>query len=49
MLEADALQRVVQFDIDAEVVGIELHAITGTDALFFVDIQGQRCDAAGDG
>src|SRR5713101_2088370 len=44
MLEADALQRVMQLDIDAEVVGVELELVTGTDAAVFRDVHGERGD-----
>ncbi|MCY1300993.1 hypothetical protein D9M69_340240 [compost metagenome] len=46
MLEADALQRVVQFDIDAEVVRIQLERVAGPQAGFLVDVHRQRGDGA---
>jgi len=33
MLEADAVQRVVQLDVDAEVVAVELELVAGRDTL----------------
>src|SRR5208282_4407764 len=44
MLEADAVQRVVQLDVDAEIVGIELEPIAGEEPALFRDIQGQGGD-----
>ncbi len=49
MLEADALQSVVQLDIDAEVVGVELELVARPQAAVFVDVHGQRGHAAVDG
>ena len=46
MLEADALQGVVQFDIDAEVVGVQLQLVAGLDAAVLVDVEVQRGDCA---
>src|SRR6266404_3588817 len=46
VLESDALQRVVQFDVDTQIIGVELQAIAGTNAGFFIDIHGQRRDGA---
>ena len=46
MLEADALQRVVQLDVDAEVVGIELELVAGPDAAVLVDVHRERRDRA---
>jgi hypothetical protein len=44
VLEADAIDRVVQFDVDAEVVAVELQLVAGTDAGILVDVQAQRGD-----
>ncbi len=49
MLEADALDRVVQLDVDAEVVGVELQLVAGTDARVLVDVERQRGDRAVEG
>ena len=49
MLEADALYRVVQFDVDAEVVGVELELVAFADAAVLGDVQGQRGDGAVEG
>src|SRR5690606_32792522 len=46
VLEAYALQRVVQFYVDTEVVGIELELVAGTDALVFGDVHGEGGDGA---
>src|SRR5262245_20083752 len=42
MLEADALERVVQLDIDAEVVGIELQFVSRANAAVFIDSHRER-------
>ena len=42
MLEADAVERVVQLDVHAQVVGVELELVAGHDAAVLVDIHGQR-------
>ena len=42
MLEADAVQRVVQLDIDAEIVGIELELVAGHEAAILGDVERQR-------
>ncbi|MNN33363.1 hypothetical protein D3C81_1471220 [compost metagenome] len=44
MLEADALQGVVQFDIDAKIVGIQLQRVAGPQTAFLVHVHGQRGD-----
>ncbi|MNT46965.1 hypothetical protein D3C72_1836410 [compost metagenome] len=44
MLEADALQGVVQFDVHAQVVGIQLQLVAGTQAAVFGHIHGQGGD-----
>jgi len=44
MLEADALDRVVQFDIDAEVVRIELQLVAVANAAVFGDVDAERRD-----
>ena len=49
MLEADALQNVVQLDVDAQVVGVELELVAGLQAAVFVHVHGQRGDAAVNG
>ncbi len=46
VLEADSLQRIVQFDVHTQIVGIEFEAIAGTNAGFFVDIHRQRGNAS---
>src|SRR3569832_1589886 len=48
VLEADAVQRIVQFDIDAEVVRFELELVAGLDAAFLVDVELETCDVAVD-
>src|SRR5207253_2010927 len=42
MLEAYPLDRIVQLDVDAKIVGVELELVTGTDARVFVDIDLER-------
>ena len=41
MLEADALQGVVELYVDAQIIGIQLELVAGFDAAIFVDIQMQ--------
>jgi hypothetical protein len=41
VLEADALHGIVQFHVDAEVVGVELQLVAGLDAAVFLDVQGE--------
>ena len=47
MLEADAVERVMQLDIDPEVVRVELQPVAWGKSAFLGDIQGQRGDRAG--
>ena len=46
MLEADALQDVVQLDVHAEVVRIQLELVAGPQAALFRDIHRHGGDAA---
>jgi hypothetical protein len=46
MLEADAVDRVVQLDVDAQVVRIELELVARLDAAVLVDVQLQARDVA---
>ena len=39
VLEADALERVGELDVDAEVVGIELERVAGADAAVLGDVR----------
>ena len=48
MLEAQPLQRVGEFDVDAEIVGIELQLIAFEQAAILVDVHGERGDVAVD-
>jgi hypothetical protein len=48
MLEAQPLHRVGEFNIDAEVVGIQLELITFEQPAILVDVHGQRRDIAFD-
>ncbi len=48
MLEAQPLHRVGQFDIDAEIVGIQLELVTLEQPAVLIDIHGQRRDIAFD-
>ena len=41
MLEADKLKRIVQFDIDTKVVGIEFELVAWSDAAIFRHVHGQ--------
>ena len=43
MLEAQPVQRVVQFDIDAEIVGIELQGIARREAAILGDVEDEPC------
>jgi hypothetical protein len=42
VLEANALQRVVQLDVDAQIVRIELELVARLQAGVFIDVEGQR-------
>src|SRR5690606_31048137 len=44
MLEADAIERVVQLDVDAEVVAVELQLVSGLDAAVLGHVQMQPRD-----
>jgi hypothetical protein len=46
MLETDALQRVVQLDVHAQVVAVELEFVAGADAAVFVDVERELGDFA---
>ena len=46
MLETEALDGVVELDIDAEVVGIELEFVAGNEAAVLGDIEGEGRDWA---
>ena len=48
MLEAESLHRVGEFNVDAEVVGIQLELITFEQPAILVDVHGQRRDIAFD-
>jgi hypothetical protein len=42
VLEAQPLHRVVQLDVHAQVIGVELQLIAGTDAAPLVDVHRER-------
>ena len=42
MLEADAVDGVVEFDVDAEVVTVELELIAGPQPGVFIEVRRQR-------
>jgi hypothetical protein len=46
MLEADAVERVVQLDIHPEVVAVELELVARPDSAVFIDGQRDRGDGA---
>ena len=46
MLETDALHRVMQFHVHAQVVGIQLELVARFQAAILVDIEGQGRDIA---
>ena len=48
MLEAQPLHRIGEFDVDAEIVGIQLELIAFEQPAILVDIHGQRRDVAFD-
>ena len=48
MLETNALQRVVQFDVDAEIVGVEFQLVAGAQAAVFVNVHRERRDTVVD-
>ena len=41
MLEADALERIVQLDIHAQIVGVQFQLVAGPDAGVFLDVERQ--------
>ena len=47
MFKADALDGIGEFDIDAEVVGIEFEFVTLGERLVFLDIHGEGRDGTG--
>ena len=48
VLEADAVQGIVELDVHAEVVGVELQLVAGLDALVLVHVHGEGGDRAVD-
>ena len=46
MFEADAFERVAEFDVHAEIVGVELELIARADGGVFLNVQRQRGDGA---
>ena len=48
VLEANPLQRIVQFDVDAEIVRIQLQLVSRTQPACLVDVHHQRGDRAVD-
>ena len=46
MLEADAVERIGQFDIDTEIVRVELEPVAGIEPAILLDIEGQGRDRA---
>ncbi len=46
MLEADALQSVRELHVDAEVVGVQLERVAGTEALVLLDVHHEPRDGA---
>ncbi|EHP38252.1 hypothetical protein OR16_38072 [Cupriavidus basilensis OR16] len=49
MLEADAVDRIVQLDVDAEVVAVELELVAGAQAGVLIDVYRQRGNGAVEG
>ncbi|MDT4853386.1 hypothetical protein FQZ97_876510 [compost metagenome] len=49
VLEADAVQGVVQLDVHAQVVAVELELVARADATVFIDVDRQRGDRAIEG
>ncbi len=49
VLEPQPLHRVVQLDVHAEVVGVELELVAGAQAALLVDVHGEGRDRAVDG
>src|SRR5207244_7409172 len=45
VLEADTLQRVVQFDVYAEIVRVQLQLVAGLNASVFLNVHRQRGDS----
>ena len=48
MLEAQPLHRIGEFDIDAEIIGIELELIALEQPAILIDVHGQRRNIARD-
>ena len=48
VLEADALQGIVKFDVHTQIVGIKFQFVAGPQTAVFVDIHGECSDAAFD-
>ena len=46
MFKAQPLHRVREFNIDAEIVGVQLELVAFEQPAILVDIHGQRCDVA---
>src|SRR5581483_1147682 len=46
MLEADAVQRIVQLDVDTEVIAVELQPVAGREALVLRDVERKGCHRA---
>ena len=49
MLEANPLDRIGQFDVDAKVVGVQLEPVVGREAGIFLHVHRQRRDSAIEG
>ena len=49
MLETQPLHGVGEFDVDAEIIGVQLELIAFEQAGILVDVHRQRCDIALDG
>ena len=49
VLEAEALDSVVQLDVHAQIVGIELELVAWLQRMVFLDRHGQPCEASLEG
>src|SRR5688572_26142125 len=46
MLEADAVERIVELDVHAQVIAVQFQPVAGSEAAVLGDVQRQRCNGA---
>jgi len=42
MLESDAVERVAQLDVNAQIVGVQFQLVAGLDGRVFIDVERER-------